>query len=114
MTCSAGLLLAVVARNGMEGRLGFPADVGICRAVLAVREGANDAECRGVEVVAGIFAVGHDWEAEAHDERPVDAGLVEQLELVDQEPSLGLFVSGVYRPYSRPDERPQDRHGRSQ
>jgi hypothetical protein len=50
-------LLAVVARNGVEGFLGFPANVGICRAVLAVREGPDDAECRGVEVVVRVVGV---------------------------------------------------------
>ena len=82
MTCSPGLLLAVVARNGMEGLFWFPANVGICRAVLALREDADDAECRGVEVVVRVFAVGCERETEAHDERPVDSGPVEQLELV--------------------------------
>jgi len=82
--------------------------------VLAAREGADDAECRGVEVVARVLAVGGEREAEAHHERPVDVDLVEQLELVDEEPGLGLFISGVYRPYPRPDELPQDRYLHSQ
>jgi hypothetical protein len=98
----------------MEGLFGFPANVGICRAVLAVREGADDAECRGIEVVVRVLAVGCERETEAHDERPVDAGLVEQLELVDKEPGLGLFIPGIYRPHPGPDERPQDRYCHSQ
>jgi hypothetical protein len=111
---SSGLLLVVIARNGMEGLFGFPANVGICCAVLAVREGADDAECRGVEVVVRVLAVGCEREAEAHDERPVDTGLVEQLELVGEELGVGLFVSEVYGPHAWPDERPQDRYCHSQ
>ena len=84
MACSSGLLLTVIARNGMEGFFGFPADIWIGRAVLAAGEGANDAEGSRVEVMSRVLAVGCEREAEAHDERPVDAGLVEQLELVDQ------------------------------
>jgi hypothetical protein len=64
--------------------------------------------------VARVFAVGCERETEAHDERPVDPGPVEQLELVDEEPGLGLFIPGIYRPHPRPDERPQDRYCHSQ
>jgi hypothetical protein len=94
ITCSPALLLRVIARDGVKSLFRFPADVGICRAVLAAREGADDAECRGIEVVVRVLAVGRERETEAHDERPVDAGLVEQLELVDEEPGLGLFIPG--------------------
>lgn len=98
-------MLLVIAGDGVESLFGFPANVGIGRAVLAVGEDAHDAECCGVDVVARVLAVGGEREAEAHDVRPVDAGLVEQLELVDEESGLGLFVSRVHRTRGRVNRR---------
>ena len=58
----------------------------------------------------GVLAAGREGEAEAHHERPVDAGLVEQPELIDEESGLGLFVPGVHRPDPRPGEPSQYRY----
>jgi hypothetical protein len=76
---------------------------------LAAGKGAHDAECGGVDVVARVLAVRCEREAEAHDERPVHAGFVEQPELVDEKSGLGSFVSWVDRPDPRPDEPPDHR-----
>jgi hypothetical protein len=64
--------------------------------------------------MAQVLTIRCEREAEAHDECAVRAGLVEQLELVDEELGLGLFVSGGHRPYPRPDELSYPRYLHSQ
>lgn len=97
-TAPGGVLAAsglVEPGDCTECLLRLPCHVGVGDAVLVVRQGADEAERGGVDVMAWVLAVGGEWETEGHDERPVEACLVEQLELIDEKSGLDRFVSGV-------------------
>lgn len=101
---------AVEVGESVERLFRLPRHVRERGAALTAGQSAHDAQRGGVEVVAWVFVVGREREAEAHDEGAVDADAVEVFEvfelfeLFDEQRRLGALVSRVNRAHAWTDE----------